>query len=156
MVRLACVLTLAVILTAANTAQASGPVGGYVTVDKVVLTPADDPTTIQIWGSFVLATSEKTYGKPERGYLYYKAFPGTEALCRKEWADLKKSAGTAQVIGFGSSYSWEAMGKVRTGVMKLSDVPLLSQVKALPEQARNYFQLATPVPVITPPMAFPR
>ena len=113
MVRLACALTLAVILTAANTAQASGPVGGYVIVDKVVLTPAEDPTTIQIWGSFVLATSEKTYGKPERGYLYYKAAPGTEALCRKEWADLKRSAGTAQVIGFGSTQAWEAMGKVR-------------------------------------------
>jgi hypothetical protein len=113
--RISCVLTLAALLTVAGAVQASDPIGGYLTVDKVVLSPADAPTTIQIWGSFVLATGYggKSYGTPERGYLYYKAPAGQEGVCRKEWSDLKKAAGTTQVIGFGSSYELKTLGKVR-------------------------------------------
>jgi hypothetical protein len=109
------VLTAAALLALAGGARASDPVGGYMIVDKVVLEPADDPTTIQLWGSFALAKEARgsTYGDPVRGYLYYKVPPGKEALCRKEWSDLKKAAGTGQIIGFGSRVEWAALGKVR-------------------------------------------
>jgi hypothetical protein len=115
MYRIACVLSFAVILTANTAALASDPIGGYLIVDKVVLHPSEGPTTIQIWGSIALATKRggSTYADPVRGYLYYKAGPGKEAVCRKEWKDLKKMAGTAQVIGFGSSYDLKALGTVR-------------------------------------------
>ena len=113
--RISCVLPLAALLAVAGGAGASGPLGGYMTVDKVALSPDDAPTRIQIWGSFVLATGDdgKSYAPPERGYLYYKAPAGKEGVCRKEWADLKKAAGTAQVIGFGSNSDPKAQGKVR-------------------------------------------
>ncbi len=34
-------------------------------------------------------------------------------MCRKEWNDLKKAAGTPQVIAFGSRYELANIGKVR-------------------------------------------
>src|SRR5438270_13944134 len=115
MYRIACLLTLAGSVLAGGAARASDPIGAYTIVDKVVLDPADAPTTIQIWGSFALATEQRgsNYGDPVRGYLYYKAPSGKEEVCRKEWNDLKKAAGTVQVIGFGSRYELAAIGKVR-------------------------------------------
>src|SRR5438093_12816589 len=106
MYRIACTLALATVLLLGGRAWASDPIGGYLLVDRVILSPSTDPTTIQIWGSFVLAEERggKSYGSPQRGYLYYKAPQGKEVVCRREWNDLKKAAGTAQVIGFGSSY----------------------------------------------------
>ena len=90
MYRVMCVLTLAAALVWCGAARASDPIGGYLIADKVVLAPEGAPTTIQIWGSFSLATQRggKAYGEPERGYLYYKASEGTEATCRREWNDL--------------------------------------------------------------------
>ncbi len=115
MYRSACVLGLATALLVGGAARASDPIGGYLIVDKVVLEPADAPTTIQIWGSIALAKGERgsSYSDPVRGYLYYKAPSGKEDVCRKEWNDLKKAAGTAQIIGFGSRYDLKALGKVR-------------------------------------------
>jgi hypothetical protein len=118
MYRIACLLAVAAVAAVAARGSAyppKDPVGGYLIVDKVVLEPSDAPTTIQIWGSFALATERGgyAYGAPERGYLYYKAPAGKEDVCRKEWNDLKKAAGTAQVIGFGNSYDLQSIGKVR-------------------------------------------
>jgi len=120
MYRIACLLALATALVAGGAAKASDPIGGYLIVDKVVLEPADAPTTIQIWGSFALATEKRgsTYGDPVRGYMYYKAPSGKEDVCRKEWNDLKKAAGTTQVIGFGNRYDLAAIGKVRKATEK--------------------------------------
>src|SRR6202030_3716418 len=75
MYRIACLLALATALAVGGAARASDPIGGYLIVDKVILAPADSPTTIQIWGSFVLAkeVGGRAYGNPECGYLYYKA-----------------------------------------------------------------------------------
>jgi hypothetical protein len=115
MYRIACLLALATALAVSGAARASDPIGAYLIVDKVVLDPADAPTTIQIWGSFALATKTagQTYGDPVRGYLYYQAASGKEDVCRKEWSDLKKAAGTSQVIGFGNSYDLKTLGKLR-------------------------------------------
>jgi hypothetical protein len=116
MFRIACVLALAVALAAGSAARASDPIGGYLIVDKVVLEPSDTaPTTIQIWGSIALAREAggKAWSDPVRGYLYYRAPQGKEDVCRKEWNDMKKAAGTGQVIGFGSSYDLKGLGQVR-------------------------------------------
>jgi hypothetical protein len=115
MYRIACLLALATTLAVGGAARASDPIGGYLIVDKVVLEPADAPTTIQIWGSIALAKGERGsfYNDPVRGYLYYKAPSGKEDVCRKEWNDLKKAAGTAQIIGFGSRYELKALGSIR-------------------------------------------
>jgi hypothetical protein len=113
-------LALVAALAAGGAARASDPVGGYLLVDKVVLSPADSPTTVQVWGAFCLATKRGgyEYSAPQRGYLYFKAPPGKEDVCRKEWSDLKKAAGTRQVIGFGTSYNLEAQGSVRKATQK--------------------------------------
>jgi hypothetical protein len=115
MYRIACVLALAAALALAGPTWASDPIGGFLIVDRVVLEPADAPTTIQVWGSITLASVRggMRYANPQRGYLYYKAPAGKEAVCRKEWNDLKKAAGTGQVIGFGSSWDLKALGKIR-------------------------------------------
>src|SRR5690348_16231891 len=90
MYRSAYLLALAAALLGGK-AWASDPIGGYVIVDKVVAEPGDAPTTVQVWGSIVLATQPggRTYGEPQRGYLYYKLAPGKEEVCRKEWAELR-------------------------------------------------------------------
>jgi hypothetical protein len=118
--RIGYALALALALVAAGAARASDPVGGYLIVDKVVLEPSKDPTTIQIWGSFALASRRggNEYASPQRGYLYFKAASGKEAVCRKEWADLKKAAGTGEVIGFGTSYYLKAQGTIRKASQK--------------------------------------
>jgi hypothetical protein len=107
---------LAIILAWTATARASDPIGGYAVIEKVVLEPNNDaPVRIQIWGTFSLAKEAggNTYGPPVHGFLYYAAETGKEDTCRKEWADLKKVAGTGQIIGFGSSRNPENMGRVR-------------------------------------------
>src|SRR5262245_30933277 len=112
--RIGYVLALAAALVVCGVVQASDPIGGYVIVDKVVFEPADSPTKVQIWGSFTLATrpNGKAFSSPVRGYLYYEAPSGKEAVCRKEWNDLKKAAGTSQIIGFGTSRDLSAQGTV--------------------------------------------
>jgi hypothetical protein len=86
-------------------AQASDPTGIYALVDRVVLEPNDaSPERIQVWGGFALANrvNRDDYHDAERGYLYLKLRPGDEAVCKKEWADLKSVAGTRQIVAFGS------------------------------------------------------
>jgi hypothetical protein len=120
MYRSACVLALVAVVTAGGAARASDPIGGYLLVDKVVLEPVDAPTTIQIWGSIALAKENRgsDYKEPVRGYLYYKVAAGKEDVCRKEWNDLKKAAGTGQIIGFASRYDLKALGTVRKANVK--------------------------------------
>jgi hypothetical protein len=90
----------------ASAARASDPVGIYALIDKVVLEPSSGPAErAKIWGAFCLHTGRSDeYAPPQRGYLHLAAPRGREADCRKEWADLKRVAGTDQVIALGSRY----------------------------------------------------
>jgi hypothetical protein len=114
MQRIGLVLALATVLTT-GTARASERIGGFMLVDKVVLSPTDAPTSIQVWGAFSLVTEHDgaEYGAPQRGYLYFKAPSGKEATCRKEWNDIKKAAGQGQVLGYGSNRDVKGLGTVR-------------------------------------------
>jgi hypothetical protein len=108
----------------AGAARASDPIGAYVVVDKVVLEPnAESPTRIQIWGAFSLAkvAGGASYNEPVRGYLYYRLAEGKEDVCRREWADLRRAAGTGQVIGMGSSFDRAALGAVRLASEKAAN-----------------------------------
>jgi hypothetical protein len=80
-------------------------VGVYALIDKVVLEPNEAaPERVQLWGAFAVASARdrNSYDSPQRGYYYYSIAPGKEEACRREWADLKTTAGAGQVIGFGS------------------------------------------------------
>jgi hypothetical protein len=98
--------TLMVILGLSLPAIASDPVGIYAVVDRVVLEPNDTaPERIQIWGAFSLATGRgETYESPVRGYMYYALDKNQPDASKKEFADLKRIAGTSQCVGFGGRY----------------------------------------------------
>ncbi len=104
---------LAVLLALAPAAPASDPVGVYAVIDKVVFEPGTGAAKrVQVWGTFARAQGHgDTYTAPERGYLYFSVAPDKEDLCRREWADLKKLAGTQECVAFGSRY--KPTGKVR-------------------------------------------
>jgi len=117
------VMLFPLILILGMNATASGPVGVFAIVEKVVFEPDDKkPQRIQIWGAFEVwqEGSRTSYSKPEKGYLYYKIPPSTsasipssqlEANTLAVWTDLRKVAGTGELIGFGDD------GKGRSGQM---------------------------------------
>ena len=99
---------------AAVSLSASDLVGIYTVVEKVVVEPSDAaPQRVQIWGAFALADgkSGSTYGPTERGYMYFTCPEGQEAVCRREWADLRSLAGKDTGVGFGARY--KEKGRVR-------------------------------------------
>jgi hypothetical protein len=105
-------------LALAGTARASDPVGIYALVEKVVLEPEDKPERAQVWGVFRLAKvrAGDEYLPPVYGYLYYTLEAGKEKDGRIEWADLKKVAGTGQVVAFAGRY--QPLGTVRKAAAK--------------------------------------
>jgi hypothetical protein len=118
MKRIVCIACSSALLMLAwqSSAYASDPIGAYALVDKVVLEPSkNNPTRIQVWGAFTFAkeSAGDTYAAPVRGYLYYHLVEGKEDLCRKEWADMKRIAGSNQVIAMGSRYERSTLGSVR-------------------------------------------
>lgn len=115
--RRATILAVAAVLAVAAGASASDPVGIYALIDSVVLEPKEGkPERIQVWGVFVLSTNRGVqHSEPMRGYMYFTIVPGKEEVCRREWADLKRTAGSDAVVAFGSSYvSPAAVRKART------------------------------------------
>jgi|SRR5579862_9229705 len=115
-------------------AQASGYIGVYALIDKVVLEPnADKPERIQIFGVFSIISENNppNYQPAQRGYLYFTLSDigndqGRE-LIHKEWADLKAAAGTHTVIAFGGErFDWT------TGV------PRLRKADEKPEKPQPY------------------
>ena len=100
--------------------HASDMVGIYGVVEKVVVEPNDNaPQRIQIWGAFAMAEGRgSTYGPAQRGYLYYACPSGQDAVCRKEWADLKSVAGKGTAVGLGMRY--KPTGRVRKADEKIA------------------------------------
>ena len=97
-----------ILLLATVVLSASGEVGVYAIVSKVVFEPNDTaPERIQIWGAFTLVDKDITTGRqtltPQRGYMYFTLFgsPSQKDVALKEWADFKAIAGTGQAVAFG-------------------------------------------------------
>jgi hypothetical protein len=97
-------------------ADASGPLGVYGIVEKVVMEPSEQtPERIQVWGAFAYVDGgldrALNVSSAKRGFLYFKLPPSAPAsevaLVKREWSDLKAVAGTGQAIGFGS---WSYIG----------------------------------------------
>lgn len=96
------------LLLTAMTALASGQLGVYGIVSRVVLEPNDRaPERVQIWGTFTLVDGGTGTGgptlTPQRGYLYFTlpVAAGAKDAAMKEVADFKTIAGTGQVVAFG-------------------------------------------------------
>lgn len=105
------------------TSLVSDPIGIYAVVDRVVLEPDTiQPTRIQIWGVFAVATGEvktesmhypefNSYEPAQRGYMYFSLDPSRERPTRAEWADLRRTAGNGEVTAFGRRF--DGIGRVR-------------------------------------------
>ena len=109
-------IVAAALLALVPAVRASDSTGIYAVIDKVVLEPSTGPAErVQVWGVFAVAQGRKDYSPPQRGCMYFKLAKNKdkEDVCRKEWADLKKIAGTRQCVAFGARY--DANGTVRKG-----------------------------------------
>jgi hypothetical protein len=116
-------LATSVVLIGAAGARASDPVGVYGVIERVVLEPnSEKPERIQLWGWFELSNpTTRLYEKPKRGCLYYSLAEGKQDVCRAEWKDLEKSAGTGQCVAFGQRRA--ELGKIRKFGVEL-DTPV--------------------------------
>ena len=108
------VFALVAMLAGAVNLGASGPLGIYGIVEKVVFEPNEQsPERAQVWGAFAyvessVAGQSLTVSTAKKGYLYFRVLGVDEGgneqatrLVRNEWADLKSVAGTGQAVGFG-------------------------------------------------------
>ncbi|HEY1336495.1 MAG TPA: hypothetical protein VGF59_03255 [Bryobacteraceae bacterium] len=92
-------------LVACAAAQASDFTGVYARIDRVEMQPsADAPQTVQVWGVFAVAdpANRNDYLPPAKGFLYFKLPDRNPQAAKTEWADLKRMAGTKQVVAFGA------------------------------------------------------
>ena len=106
---------IALVLAAGIALSASGPLGIYAIVERVVFEPNEQaPERIQIFGAFAYVNGGAAdrgleISRAARGYMYFKvrsAFPGITSdayadVVKREWNDIKSVAGTGQAIGFG-------------------------------------------------------
>jgi hypothetical protein len=118
----ATVIVATVFLILSRLVTASGPVGIYGIVEKVVFEPDERaPERVQVWGAFMYvdggpAARGLDVSRAARGYLYFTlprpdvrgATPQDVPNARREWADMKRIAGTGQAIGFGE---WGYIGR---------------------------------------------
>ena len=109
MTRITPVVATLVFVVATALLAASGPIGVYGIVEKVVFEPsAVAPERIQVWGAFAYADiggGPIAFSSATRGYMYFRlpagATPTTIETIKREWADLQSVAGTGQAIAFG-------------------------------------------------------
>ena len=102
-------LTFAIAAASAVLA-ASGPIGIYGIVSRVVFEPSEKaPERLQVWGAFAYADGgpqgSGAFSIARKGYLYFALPTGDARLAEtvlKEWMDLKAVAGTGQAVGFGT------------------------------------------------------
>ncbi|HYN09197.1 MAG TPA: hypothetical protein VES67_17580 [Vicinamibacterales bacterium] len=129
---------------------ASDPLGAFCIVEKVVLEPGDCPVRAQVWGACAVANpANGRFEKAARGYFYYSVPTGKEEIARAEWMDLKASAGTGAVVGFGGRRM--PIGRFRaenenpaapdayplnTGVVKLTDYFARDMYSGVADQLR--------------------
>jgi hypothetical protein len=106
-------LAIVGILAATAPLPASGALGIYGVVEKVVFEPSEAaPERVQVWGAFAYVDGAGRQGltvsPAKRGYMYFRMDPAQADAIKKEWADLKSVAGTGQAIGFGQ---WFYIGR---------------------------------------------
>jgi hypothetical protein len=107
---------------------ASGPLGIYGIVERVVFEPDEARAErVQVWGAFALVEGGESglgTAKAAPGYLYLQLpprAPESEATrIRREWADLEAIAGTGQAVGFGS---WWGSNESGLRVRRASERP---------------------------------
>jgi len=111
-------------------AHASGYVGIYAAIDKVVFEPdADHPQRVQVFGGFSIAQPGRPteFHPAQRGYLYFKlpSDPTGSAAALREWTDFKAKAGSGEAVGFWTfgftASQYEGMPKVRKAADKAAD-----------------------------------
>lgn len=99
---------LAACLLLCSPVLASGSLGIFAVIDRVVFQPnAEAPETVQVFGAFAYYGDQLSetaeFTAPVRGYLYFKLpSRGTVDVARREWADLAAVAGTREAVAFGS------------------------------------------------------
>lgn len=79
-------------------------IGIYAIIDQVTLEPDNvSPRFARISGVFVVpaSMSSGSYQKPQKGLLYFRIAPGQENATRKDWEELKSTAGSDKVVTFG-------------------------------------------------------
>lgn len=118
--RLPASLVLAVLVTMASKAHASGPAGVWGIVDEVKLTPNEsNPQTMRIDGLFMIANQDPDfaaypgYSVPQYGYIYYTCLEKQLVTCAMEWKELLALAGTADNCRGWGDNSFEINGTVR-------------------------------------------
>ena len=96
-------------------AALSDPIGIYAIIDKVVLAPASNPTTIEIWGQFMMTDHKMGdhYSAPVKGYLFLAMDASKERQIRAEWNDLQSVAGKGVIVGFSAKYAKTGSPRVR-------------------------------------------
>jgi hypothetical protein len=90
--------------------RASGPLGIYGIIERVVFEPNETaPERVQVWGAFAYGEIGMSQGTSPaaKGYLYFKLpteTAGSQEITavKNEWRDLKSVAGTGQAVGFGT------------------------------------------------------
>jgi hypothetical protein len=124
-------IALVLCLFLAASLSASGPVGVFAVIEKVVFEPngttAANAERVQVWGAFSWVDGGiRSTGRLhdiERGYMYFTLPKGTPAqiqAARSEWADLTSVAGTSQAVAFGQ---WHAPPQEGTGLLVMVDRP---------------------------------
>jgi hypothetical protein len=118
-------LAVVAVLAAVTPGSASGPIGIYGIVERVVFEPNDRaPERVQIWGAFAhVEEFSSAVSPPKRGYLYFRLPASGESVetVRKEWADLKALAGSGQAVGFGS-WGWSSVARAELSDLRVRAV----------------------------------
>jgi len=104
------ILVVPILLITGATLLASGPIGIFGIVEKVVFEPNEaSAQRVQVWGAFAYADDGVSkpvgFSAPKRGYIYFSLPDGVVTkpeVARREWSDLKSVAGTGQAVAFGN------------------------------------------------------
>ena len=109
MTRITPVVTALVVVASTAWLVASGPIGVYGIVEKVVFEPS--ATAPERFRCGARSRTRKSpvgptaFSAAKRGYMYFRmpagATPAAIDTIKKEWADLQSVAGTGQAIAFG-------------------------------------------------------